>query len=351
MLGLGRRAPVAPRRTFFRYGARQRFAPVKTGLAFANNGRISEPLPRVGFLASLLVQLTGTMNLGAAGVLTTRGPWDLVKELIVRVNIGASTVYRTTGYGNYVIQRTLTRAFDIANNWGQGIDADLYAAGVAMGNNTWTLTYWIPIAENYGRQSHLGLLNLQAPEIQVNLDVNFGQASDVVSNVGTGFTGTLDIGYLYYDVPNPQKVAWPPLIMFRTIESDQPIANTGDQVFTSPREGILHRVFHVVQVNDARTNGVSRLAIKANKTDEWYRYDRWQLKFLQQNHYGAPLPTGVYAHEWWAAEGEPGEGDNRDFVASEQLSTLESVVTTTGAVGGALNRLDTIRQFNQVIAL
>ena len=343
------KAPAAPRRTFFRYGSRQRFAPVKTGIAYATNGRFSQDLPRVGFLASLLVRLTGTMTLSAAGALTTRGPWDLIKELVVRVNIGASTVYRTTGYGNYVVQRSLTRAFDIANNWGQGVDTDLYLAGVAA-TGTWTLTYWIPVAENYGRQSHLGLINLQAPEIQVNIDGLFGQPTDVVTT-GTAFSGTMDVGYLYYEVPNPQKVSWPPLLLFRTIESDQPITGVGDQVFTAPREGILHRIFHVVQVNDVRTNGVSRFAIKFNKTDEVYRYDLWQTKMLQQYQYQGPLPTGVFAHEWWAAEGEPGEGDNRDFISSEQLSTLESVVTTTAATGGTLNRMDTIRQFNQVIAL
>lgn len=342
-------AQVRPQRTFFRYGTRQRFAPVKTGIAYATNGRVSQELPRVGFLASLLVQLSGTMTLSAAGALTTRGPWDLIKELVVRVNIGASTIYRTTGYGNFVLQRMLARAFDPSGASGPAADADLYAAPVGA-TGTWTLTYWIPIAENYGRQSHLGLLNLQAPEIQVNLDVNFGQPTDVVTT-GTAFSGTMDIGYLYYEVPNPQRVAWPPLIFFRSIESDQVISAIGDQIFTAPREGILHRVAHVVQVNDARSNGVSRLVTKFNKTDEVYRYDRWQLKFLQNYFYGAPLPVGVFAHDWWAAEGEPGEGDNRDFVSSEALSTLESIVTTTAAVGGALNRLDTIRQFTQVVRL
>lgn len=338
-----------PQRTFFRYGTRQRFAPVKSGVAFANNGRQSVEIPRVGFLASLLVRITGTMTLSAAGALTTRGPWDLIKELVLRVNIGASTIYRTTGYGNYVVQRALARTFDPAGAFGSTPDSDIYAAPVGA-TGTWTLAYWIPVAENYGRQSHLGLLNLQAPEIQVNLDINFGQPTDVVTT-GTAFSGNVDVGYLYYEVPNPQRVAWPPLIFFRTIESDQPITGAGDQVFTSPREGMLHRIFHVYQVNDARSNAVDRLTVRFNKTDEIYRYERWQLKWLQNNHYGAPLPTGVFSHEWWAAEGEPGEGDNRDFVSSEALSTLESILNTTGATGGALNRLDTIRQLTQVVRL
>ena len=114
---MGARSAAAPRRTFFRYGTRQRFAPVKTGLAFASGGRISQDFPRVGFLASVFVRLTGTMTLSAAGALGFRGPWDLVKELVLRVNIGATTVYRQTGFGNYVLQRALSRAFDPAGAW------------------------------------------------------------------------------------------------------------------------------------------------------------------------------------------------------------------------------------------
>lgn len=337
----------------FRYGSRQRFAPlpVQTGAAYASGGQFSAELPRVGFLSHIWVQLTGTMNLAMAGALTTRGPWDLINELIVRVNVGAATIYRTTGYGNFVLQRALSRLFDVSGASGPPADADLYAAGVAMGNNTWTLTYWIPVAQNYGKQSHLGLINLQAPEIQVNLEGRFGAPTDVVTNVGTGFTGTLNAGYLYYEVPDPNRVMYPPLLFFRTIESAQTIVAIGDQTYTFPREGLVHRAFHVVQANDVRTNGVSRVRLVFNKTDDVYRYDRWQLKMLQNYLYAAPLPTGVFAHEWWGAESVVGEGDNRDMISSEALSTLESVVTTTAAVGGTLNRLDTIRQFSQIVAL
>ena len=346
-----RNAAPAPRKTFFRYGTRQRFSPVKTGLAYSSGGRVSVELPRVGFAAAVLARLSGTMTLSAAGALQTRGPWDLVKELALRVNIGASTIYRTTGYGNYVVQRMLTRGFDIQGQGGTPTaDADIFSAPVASGANAWNLTYLIPIAENYGKQSHLGLINLQAPEIQVNLDVLFGAPLDAAT-LATGFTGTLDVGYLYYEVPNPARVAWPPLVFFRTIETDQAITAVGDQVFTAPREGLLHRIAHVVQVNDARTNGVDRVTVRFNKTDEVYRYDRWQLKWLQHYSYGAPLPTGVFVLDWWNAETNPGEGDNRDFVSSEALSTLESIVTTSAAVGGTLNRLDTIRQFTQIIRL
>lgn len=345
MLASTRMQAPQRQRTPFRYGTRQRWAPVGS-VAYASGGRFSFELPRVGFLASVMLRLSGTMTLSAAGTLTTRGPWDLVNRLTLRVNVGAATLYDSTGFGNFVVQRMLTRGFDPTAS----ADADVYAAPTASGGNAWALTYWIPVAENFGRQFDLGLVNLQAPEIQVNMDGVFGAPADVVSNA-TSFAGTLACGYLYYEVPDPQAVQYPPLVFHRIIESRQTISAVGDQIFTAPREGMLLRLAHVVQQNDARTNNVSRLVIRFNKTDEIYRYERAELKWLQHYLYGSPLPTGVFVHEWWAAEGYPGEGDNRDNVSSEELSTLESIVTTTGTLGGTLNALDSIREFTQIVAL
>lgn len=343
-------APPTQRLLPFRFNARQRFAqvPIQSGASFAANGTFFAELPRVGFLSHVLVQLAGTMNLTAAGTLAARGPWDLIARLRLRTSMGAATIYDTTGYGNYVVQRLLGVGFDVA----QDADADLYAAGLATGNNSWVLTYVIPVAENLGAQSVLGLINLQAPEVQVTVEGSYGTGASVVSNFNT-FTGTLSMGYLYYEVPDPRTVMYPPLLLHRIIETRQVISAVGDQVFTFPREGILHRFAHVVQQNDARVNTVDRLVVRFNKTDEVYRFDRWQLKWLQKYRYEYPLPTGVFAVDLWAAddEGRPGYGDQRDMISAEALSTLESVVTTTGSLGGTLNALDTIREFAQFLSL
>jgi hypothetical protein len=37
------------------------------------------------------------------------------------------------------------------------------------------------------------------------------------------------------------------------------------------------------------------------------------------------------------------------MVSSEDLSTLETIVTTTGSLGGSLNALDVIREFAQFV--
>lgn len=336
--------------TEFRYGTRQRFGQVLPSVTYASGGRWQFEIPRVGFLSALLMRLSGTMTLSATGVLATRGPWDLNNTLKLRTNIGATTVYETTGYGNYIVQRLLTRGFDIQGAGGTPTaDADLFAAPVASGANTWALTYYIPVSVNYGRQFEIGLINLQAPEIQVNLDGRFGAPLDVVT-LATGFVGTLDAGYLYYELPNPDEVMYPPVILHRTIEDQQTIAAIGDQRYTTSREGLIWRLAHIVQTNDVRTNGVARGSLKFNKTDTVYELERWQWKWYQHYMFGALLPVGVFVWDFENAEGYPGEGDNRDAVSVEDLSTLESIVNVTAAVGGTLNRLDTVREFTQIVA-
>lgn len=345
------KAPVQPRRAPFRYGTRQRYAPVVSSQAWAPSARSSVELPRVGFLAEIWVRVSGSLGLSTTtGAAAVFGPWNALSEMVVRVNIGASTIYRTSGFGNYLLQRLMSRPNDPTNSPGTA-DADIYAVNFGASGSDFALTYRIPIAQNYGRQSHLGLINLQAPEIQVNLDLLTGAYADIGTAVqASGTTLTYDVGYLYYEVPNPNKAAWPPLVFFRTIQDQQNIAAVGDQIYTFPREGIVHRLAHMLVVNSVRNNAnFVRNTIRFNKTDEVYRYNRWEMKLINSAFYGYPLPTGCFVHDWWAAEGEPGEGDNRDFISSEALSTLESIVNVDLATATAT--LYSIRQFTQVVRL
>lgn len=348
-------AQQPPPRRPFRYGTRQRFAqlPIQSGATFGFGGTFFAALPNVGFLAEIELRLTGIMTLGAPGVLTTFAPWNMLDQIVVRTNLGAGTIYDTNGYANYALQRISVRAHDpqgaIAAGWA---DPDTFAAGVAAGGNPWTLVYRIPIAQNYGLQFANGLIDLQSPEVQVTLEGRYAPSgASIVSNF-TSFTGTLSAGMLYYEVPNPARVLYPPLLLYRTIMESQVISAVGDQIYTVPREGLIHRLLHVHSLNDARSNAWDRVTLRANLTDELYRYERWQLKRHNQWMYAAPLPTGVFVHEWFGSDGFPNSGDNRDMISSIALSTLESVVNdASGAVGGALNRLDTIRQVTQVVRL
>jgi hypothetical protein len=340
----------------FRAGTRQRFAPVAT-VPVADNSRQSVQLPRVGFASHIAVQLDAIVTITGTPGVAPLGPWDLVRRLTFRINLGTAVLYSTSGWSNYVMQRLMTDVFDAATSG----DPDLYAFSTSSGDQALRLTYLIPLAANFGSDFAVGLVNLQAPEVQATLDLEFGRlvgdayasGSNVVYKTGT--QPVARIGYWYYEVPDPNRVQYPPLTFHRVLEDEVPLTTGGEVVYTVPREGVVLRLAHTLLNNTpARSNDVSEFVVRANKTDEIYRLDRWQLKQIQLFRYGTQLPTGVFVHDWWAANdhGSPGYGDTRDAISSEALSTLEDILQLASTfTAGSNARLKVVREILQFVAL
>jgi hypothetical protein len=296
-------------------------------------------------------------NTGTPGV-APLGPWNLVRRLAFRINLGTAVLYSTSGWTNYVLQRILRQnSFDLATS----PDADLYAFSTSSGDQSLVLTYLLPIAANFGNDFSVGLVNLQAPEVQATLDLEFGQLvgdcyeSGATSVYKSGTQPVAEVGYLYYEVPDPNRVLYPPITFHRILEDSIPVQATGDVIWQLPREGLIMRLGYTVLDNTpARSNAPTQFVVRANRTDEIYRVARWQMKQLQRLRYGSHLPTGVFVHDWWAAmaEGSPGWGDNRDAVNSEAIANLESIVTLpSGFSVGSNSQLLAFREIWQNVAV
>lgn len=355
-------AVAAPQRQLipFRFGTRQRLQPVAT-VNVADNSRQSVILPRVGFLSHVLLQVDATVtNTPGTGSIAFAplGPWNLLRRVTVRTNLGTAVLYSTSGWTNYVFQRLQTDGFDPAALG----DADVYAASTASGDQALRLTYVVPVAANLGDDFLTGLVLLQTPEVQVTVDLEFGAlVGDAFTVAGgatvaykTGTQPVCRVAYLYYEVPDPNRVMYPPLTLHRIIEDELPVTAAGDVVWQLPREGLVLRIAHTVLDNTpARSNGVDRFVVRANRTDEIYRIDRWAQKWLQARRYNTPLPVGVFVHDWWAArgEGKPGYGDTRDAINSEAISTLENIVSlSSGFAAGANAKVLAARELLQAVA-
>jgi len=150
-------------------------------------------------------------------------------------------------------------------------------------------------------------------------------------------------------------VQYPPFTFHRVLEDEVPLTTGGEVVYTVPREGVVLRLAHTLLDNTpARSNDVNTFVVRANKTDEIYRLDRWQLKQVQLFRYGTQLPTGVFVHDWWAANdhGSPGYGDTRDAISSEALSTLEDILQLSSTfTAGSNAKLKVVREILQFVAL
>jgi hypothetical protein len=346
-------APAAAQKLYpFRMGTRQRRAKVGT-IAYATSSAGQPlPLPRVGLLSAIILQFRGTVTLSGAGALADQGPWNLLSRIRVNSNIGSASLVDVSGYGGYLMQKWMARGW-LPDNAGVGsttVNADIHAAPVAMGANTWVLTWVIPISANRGTNFETGLINLQAPEVTVTVEPTFGALLDPATLV-TATTGNLHVFYEYYEIPDPRAFKLPPLTLVRTLEEQQAVAATGDNIYTVPRMGTLLQLVHCFRANGVRSDGYDSHSVKFNKTDTVYNDERQELRVFEKVMYSSPPVVGAIYRDFWNAYEDVSQGDTRDAIDSEQLTTLESIVTVSSgtALGANNNFLQSIRRILQIL--
>lgn len=356
---------MAEKRKFsFRENCRQRIAPVGVIPYAANQPATPLELPRVGMLNALILHLEGNMTYSASPTtFTNLGPWSIVNRIKFGINLGSALICDLSGYGAFLITSSIERDFRPDKSIGPQIlnlpDEDIYVTDLSTvaSPKPVSLTWIIPIAANDAMGFSTGLINLQAPEVRAQLDVSFNDHTQFAATA-TGFTGAMSVFYKYYEVPNPQTTQIPPLTLHRILEEQQAVNTTGEQVYTLPRMGVLMQLFHVLNINGARqgmlgnVNSPTEFQIKFNKTDSPYRMQRQQMRLLQRLHLGVDLPFGVYVHDFWHATQEVSEGDLRDCIDTEAISTVEStiVVPSTAVLGVGNNNLISVRRILQAIS-
>lgn len=333
----------------FRTGTRQRRAKVAAIPVTAAGASLTpQELPRVGMLSRIVIQFRGTVTLSAAGALTDLGPWALASRIQVQANIGTAAIVDLSGFGAYMIQPLVEEIEfrpDVAGpsaSMTATPNADIHAAPVANGANTWVLTWVIPIGANTGKEFDIGLVNLQAPETRITVNIAIGQGSDFTSNFSSFTTANMHVYYEYYEIPDPRQFAMPMLALVRWLEEQQPINATGDNVYTVPRMGTLLQLLHRVTLNGARIDspGWDYHRLKFNKTDTVYDAERQWMRVLERIWYGLLPLTGVLYFDLWHAGSDVSIGDARDAVDAEELSTLESIIgINTGATLGSNNNV------------
>lgn len=333
----------------FRSGTRQRRNKIGA-LAYAANQTVTQVMNRVGYLSAILVQFRGTVTLSGAGALADLGPWSLVQRFRVSTNIGAAVVVDVSGFGGFVANRQERVAQDFAQaGIGQTTpSADIHAAPVAMGANTWCLSWRLPISANAGREFEFGLINLQSPETQVQLDIQTGALTDGATLV-TGIVGSFHVYTEYFEVPQPSEFAQPPLSLCRLIEEQLPIGQVGDTVYTVPRMGVLMQAQLLLRANGVRSDGFDSHSVRFNKTDTPYVHERQLSRLLDRSAYGLNPITGLVAADFYYAAEGVNQGDTRDCIDTEELATVEIVMTVSAGTGlGANNNfLNVIRRIAQ----
>jgi hypothetical protein len=361
-------AAASSNKAAFRPNTRQRFAKVATvNAAFSTQQDI--PFPQVGLLSRIFIYANTTISDAASSpsvTATTYGPYNVLKRIKGNLNLGTSTVFDMSGYGAYQVNKVTDTCIETKVE-----NTDVTSATSGTNNlYQYPTTYvqttaksvqfviMIPVSINDGPQFHIGLINLQAPEVRFTLSLIFGQASDVYTTSDTlTLAGTVSVYYQYYEVPNPDAVQLPPRVMHRLLEERTAIVATGDTTYLVPRQGVLLQLIHTLTLNGAisanTTDLVSRRLV-FNKTDTPYNMDYIADRIYNRFRYGfsgsdKDLPAGTFLWDFFDADQAPTRGDLRDAIDTEALSTLESILTiNSGAtLGSGNNFVDSVRRITQ----
>ena len=342
-----------------RMAARERVDKITTRSFAASADLEPVKIPEVGLASWIMVQFRGNANFGGTGTKawSDRGPFNLVDRFRVNLNQGAANQFDVSGYGTYLVDQTLDKCFapDLAGIGSTTPHSDIYAAATADGDNTLNLTWIIPQAKNRGMQFETGVIPLNAPELQVVLEIRTSPASSIGSfgSTGTGITGTFHITYGYYQSPDFRYVQLPPPVMVRWIESEKTItADNSQTVFDVLRQGKLQNIMHLIRVNNVRQNYVDDFELRFNETDTVYQWDRWVLRALNRQWLGVDLPKGAFFLDFDNAYGIKGQSDGRDWIDTQAITTTQTFVriNTGGAgLGGSNNVLHAIRSIVQPV--
>lgn len=320
-------------------------------VAYVSGGKASIAMPRVGMLSRLSAIFEGAVTFSAPGAMVDLGPHNIINRFQLNTNIGTTAVIDVSGYGAYV--SSAHQRFGYKNTLA-GVGATtpsttMYTAPLNTG--TVRIPYQFNVAVNQGQNFTDGMINLQAPEISVSLDLQFGVALTDYATLITALTGNVYVYYEYFEIPDPTAFEMPRLVLHRTLEEQTPIGQTGANIYTVPRSGTLLSLDSIIRLNGARSDSWDSYAVRFNKTDSVYQVDQRWSRLDDRFWLGIEPETGVIRQDFFHAQETINTGTSRDAIDTEQLTTLENIINiSAGAtLGSNNNSMAHVRRIVQVL--
>lgn len=348
----------------FRYGTVKRRIPIGTFAITLGTRLPSVKIPQVGMASRVLFTVAGSYTVATAPlvVANTDGFDSLIANASLTLNNGSAQVVSTSGIGINVINRNIGTALPIKKGSPAGTgNVNLQSLPLALGASTFTYGGILPINANQGMEFEMGLVNLQAQEVQMTVDLTFNPLATIFTTPAncTAFAATCALSYEYFEIPDPSQYLMPPLMLVRTIEDGAAaIAATGDQLYTLTRLGTMLSYHAVLVLNNLYGDAgvaISETKLRFNKTDVQYDQLSADTDIYESELYGygvdltqSPTPSAatpgnrrrlfqsaVTLNFWSAGDADRNGGDFRDAIDTEENTTSEFINTI--AAGTALN--------------
>lgn len=306
----------------FALGTRRVIEPIYSGALTPGGAQIPVDLGKVGYLAGLLIRLSGTYTVAVAtpGPMATF-PYDYLQRIQLDlpglndpISISGSKLkYQNlashdlalfgqgSGVGAMFDTDQMTSLF-MKNADFLAVAADVYPVAVAA--NVWNLTWFLPTAHN--ARDWRGAIPLGNAQ-QATLRITPGADADLVATPAnhTASALTLDVSQVFYTAPSVgvQTPDTSYAVVFDQYE--QAVVGSGAAVVDIPKDGVILNVMHAFRnVNTAFPLAstvaaqLSALSFRVGRDKLW---DNVPLAtFLIDQNYGRtiPYPAGLIVHDF-----------------------------------------------------
>lgn len=335
---------------------RQNIRPLSDTLTFSEQGRSVARFPRVGLLARLYINVSGTMTITPGtgdATLSSKGPWNLINQLRVTANQGMEII-RLNGFTAHILDEiSAGKPYEAADGQvSAGFASDVYSAGVSSGANDWNFTIVVNITPN--ERDLAGLLLLQTDQMAAELDITWGRAGGasidnpvvLTGDATASFDGSATVHTETFTVPGDPADAPDLTTVFQQLERTDPVGSIGENRINLLRANLYSRILHVTELNGALdSDNIDRLQLRYNNADTPYTIDRDAFQLLQRRRYGHDLPTGVWVWDMFY-QGVPGFGGTRDLINAGTVAEFSSLldVGSSATLGSGNNYIRTATQ-------
>lgn len=330
----------------FRQNTRQKISTLAGTMTYSLGGRQQITLPQIGYLAKIYLRFNGTLTFSGAATAAKFAPYSIFNRIQVDLNSGKQTLIDASGYQMFLLNSIRKKSARLD----QRTDSDFYVFPASGAAQTFRATLELPIAVSDGNNFMNGLINLQAPELQCNVTVSFVNVLTDIADTVTAATGTVDVIYEYYEVPDPSQVQQPYLGLHKCLSQVEPLTGTGENRHKVARGGKILRLIHILECNGAKSDAFDSQEIWLNNSQQVYSVPKWAAKYRNRQMYGELMPTGTIVWDFMNAYDICEESDQRDVLNTERVTTTESIVTVTAGttLGTNNNFLHTLREIYQV---
>jgi hypothetical protein len=336
--------PVMTRQGLFNLATRQTFQR-QNNINFQDSSPVFATLPQSGLCGKIRLLFTGTTTTAAASSATRKtylpAPVGIVRRVILRSSEGAE-LFNCTGYGAYLLSRTLRTNGEYFVNDGNslipGAATDPFTRYFSDGGDlgasasaNWRFMLEIPVA--LGEQNVTGMILLQNPATQHQLEIQWGTTGDIYTTTGTVTLSNVTCVPELEFYQLPASVMDDPDLSFihRILENSQSITATGDQQYNLPLGGIYLKLIHEL------SNGATAAPLDISKVNALkIIYAQSQVPYnmhpdihlwRQRRRYGQDLPSAVYVHDFGIGNFLPEEPTSRDLFDTGEITDMQSIIT------------------------